>query len=122
MSHQVLWIELVLKLSAGLVLLLAPRLLARVLGLARVDDPFWPRLLGTMLLGLAVAFALEAKVQPGKVIGTLGAASVNLALAAGLGTLLILTGIAPTRRAKMFLWISAALMMLLGLIEIVFAA
>jgi hypothetical protein len=121
MSQQFLWIELVLKLSAGLSLLAAPRLLARALGMARVDDPFWPRLLAALLLGLATAFALEAKVQPGKVIGMLGAASINLALAAGLGTLLMLTGVAASKRAKLFLWISAALMMLLGLIEIVFA-
>lgn len=121
MSQQFLWIELVLKLSAGLALFVAPRLVARLLGMARVDDPFWPRLLAAMLLGLAAAFGLEAKVQPGKVIGTLGAASINLALAAGLGTLLMLTSVAPTRRAKVLLWISSALMMLLGLIEIVFA-
>ncbi len=50
--EQLLFLELLLKLSGGLVLLLVPLAACRVLGLPRPDHGIWPRLLGVVLIGI----------------------------------------------------------------------
>ena len=60
MVEQLLWVEMLLKLAAGLVLLIAPTTTAAVLGLPRPGSGFWPRLLGATLVGQGIASALLA--------------------------------------------------------------
>ena len=55
MFHQLLWIEILSKGAVGVLLLVAPRILARALGLPPAAEPFWPRCFGGVLAGLAVA-------------------------------------------------------------------
>ena len=59
MVHQLLWIEVLLKFSGGVVLLFIPISSARLLGLPHGNVGLWPRLLGTLLLGLAGAIFIE---------------------------------------------------------------
>lgn len=114
-------VEVAMKLACGLLLVAAPRSLARVLGLAPVSEPFWARLLGATLIGLALASALEAQYLPGKSLGLHGSTTINLSVAAGLGALLILGRAAPSKRGRGILWLVTACLTVLGLVEIVAA-
>lgn len=114
-------IEIAMKLASGLLLIAAPRSLARVLGLAPASEPFWPRLLGATLIGLSLASLLEAQYLPGKSLGLLGSTTINLSVAVGLGALLILGRAAPSKRGRSILWLITACLTILGLVEIVAA-
>jgi hypothetical protein len=120
MSEQLLWIEACLKLAGGLALTVAPRTLARLLGLPSADQPFWPRLLGALLIGLAAASLLEARMQGG--LGLAGSIAINLAGAAMIGALLILGRAGNTRRGRLLLWLIAGALVVLGLVEIAHAS
>ena len=119
MQQQLLWIEIVVKLAGGLALLTMPRVQARLLGLPVAEDPFWPRLAGALLTGLALATAVESQWTPGKGLGLAGSAAINLMAAAVLGALLILGRAGAVRRGRVLLGLVAGGLLLLGLIEIV---
>lgn len=116
--QQLLWIETLLKLAAGLPLLIAPGWTARALGLPRDATGFWPRMLGGMLVGLAVALVLEGWIGNVHGLGLAGALAIDLAAAATLATLLVLGKAAPTRRGRILLWLLAGLLVLLALLEL----
>ncbi|MFM9939574.1 MAG: ABC transporter permease [Hyphomicrobiaceae bacterium] len=118
MAHQLLWIEVIVKLAGGLLLLLAPRLLARALGLPPAESPFWPRLLGGVLIGIAAAAFVEVKLKTGSGLGLGGAIAINLAGVACLGALLILGQGGPLRRGRAVLWLVAGVFATLALVEI----
>jgi NO-binding membrane sensor protein with MHYT domain len=120
MSEQLLWIEACLKLGTGLALVTTPRMLARLLGLPSADQPFWPRLLGALLVGLGIASLLEVRMQGG--LGLAGSVAVNLAGAAMIVTLLILGRAGKTMRGRFLLWLTAAALVILGLVEIAYAS
>lgn len=120
MSEQLLWIEACLKLGSGLALVVAPRTLARLLGLPSADQPFWPRLLGALLIGLGAASLLEVRMQGG--LGLAGSIAVNLASAAMLSALLVLGRAGKTKRGRLLLSLTAAALIILSLVEIAYAA
>jgi hypothetical protein len=120
MGEQLLWIEACLKLGTGLALIVAPRTLARLFGLPSADQAFWPRLLGALLIGLAAASLLEMRTQGGLGLG--GSIAVNLAAAAMIGALLILGRAGKTMRGRFLLWVAAATLVILSLVEIAYAA
>lgn len=115
--QQLLWIETLLKASGGLVLLAAPLLAIRVFGLPQSDTPFWPRLLGAVLLGLAAATFTEAKGGSG--LGLRGAAFVNIA---GATTIFLMTGMermpALSARGRSALFLLVAVLTLLAVFEL----
>ena len=53
--QQILWFEIVIKAAAGLTLILVPLTAIRLTGMQRPETGFWPRLLGALVLGIAVA-------------------------------------------------------------------
>jgi hypothetical protein len=121
MAQQLLWIEACLKLAGGLALVIAPRMLARLLGLPSADDRFWPRLLGGVLIGLAVASMIEGRSPGAGGLGLSGSIAINLAGAAMIGALLILHRAGNTKRGRLLLSLLVALLVLLSLIEIAHA-
>ncbi len=121
MLQELLWIEIVLKGAAGGLLMLAPRTLARALGLPPVAEPFWPRCLGALLVGIALAAFLEVKLKGANGLGLAGAIAVNLAAAGIIGGQLIVGQVTPARRGRVLLWLTAGLLMLLALAEIPWA-
>jgi hypothetical protein len=122
MAQQFLWIEACLKLAGGLMLVTAPRVLARLLGLPSADDRFWPRLLGAVLIGLAAASLIEGRRPGAGGLGLAGSIAINLAGAAMISALLILHRAGNTRRGRVLLGLLAALLVLLSLIEIAYAS
>lgn len=118
MAQQLLWIEFLLKLGVGCILMLGPRLLARVLGLPPAESPFWPRVLGGLLVGVGAAAFIEVKLKAGTGLGLGGAIAINLSGVAILISLLILGQAGPLRRGRAALWIVAGVLATLALVEI----
>lgn|SRR5690606_38585961 len=118
MADQLLWLETLLKVSAGALLLVMPSTVARVLGLPLPQALLWPRLLGALLVGMAAATLLEGSVSGSQGLGLGGLVLINLITAAILIVLLVLQRGSQTRRGRLFLWVLAASLIVLGLVEI----
>lgn len=118
MVEQLLWIEFLTKVAVGIPLLLTPRVLAHVLGLPPAESPFWPRLIGGLLIGLAMAALIEVRFKSSMGLGLAGAVAMNVATAATIGSLLIMGQGGPTRRGHFTLWLVAAVLMIQALVEI----
>lgn len=121
MADQLLWLETLLRFSAGLVLLIMPTTAARVLGLPLPQALLWPRLLGTLLVGMAAAALLEGSVSGSTGLGLGGLVLINFVTAAVLVTLLVLQRGSQTRRGKVFLWALGVGLVALGVVEIAVA-
>jgi len=120
--QQLLWIETLLKLSGGLVLLLTPMTAITVLGLPRTDSGFWPRLLGAVLIGLAAATFLEGRFGgASRGLGIAGCLLVNLAAATMVSAMLVLGTASRTKRGVVVLWLLVAALLLLSSFEIAHA-
>lgn len=121
MLLQLLWLETALKAAVGLLLAAFPRTLARVLGLPPVGETFWPRMLGASLLGLAAATILEGQIAARNGLGLSGHVAINLTSAIAIVGLLIMGRAGSSRRGRTLLWITAAGMTLLALVELAWA-
>jgi hypothetical protein len=116
--HQLLWLETILKLAAGAVLVLAPLTTIKVLGLPSASGGFWPRLLGAVLAGLGAAAFLAGVSNGARGIGLAGLIVINLIAAAVLVLMAVFGGGAPTRRGTLALWLLVVLLLILVLFEI----
>ncbi len=121
MIEQLLWIETILKAATGGLLVLFPRTLARILGLAPVAETFWPRLFGAMLLGLAAATFLEGQVAARNGLGLTGQIAVNMAVVLAIFAMLIMGKAGGARRGRILLGLIAAALTVLALVELAWA-
>lgn len=115
--QQLLWLETLLKFTAGVLLALAPLTTLRILGLPRADTGFWPRLVGILLLGLAGALFLEGTSR-GHGLGLAGVVIVNLAGASLLATLLVLESGPTSARGRTAVWAVVCALVSLSVLEI----
>ncbi len=83
--QQLLWIETLLKFSAGLMLVLAPLATIKLLGLPPASTGFWPRLLGALLIGIAGALFLEGSVPGSRGLGLAGCLVINFSAVSLMG-------------------------------------
>ena len=115
--QQLLFIETVLKLSGGLVLLLIPLTACRIFGLPKPQTGLWPRLLGAVLVGLAGATYIEgASGKHG--LGMAGACIINAVAAFVILTLLALDAAGNTQRGRLILALLAVALLVLCLLEL----
>lgn len=115
--QQLLFIETVLKLSGGLVLLLLPLTGCRVFGLPKPQTGLWPRLLGAVLVGFAGATYIEgATGEHG--LGMAGCSIINAVAAAVILILLALDAAGNTQRGRLILALLALALLALCLLEI----
>lgn len=121
MVQQLLWVEIALKASAGVLLLLAPRIAAQAIGLPAIASSFWPRLLGSVLAGLAAAIFLPAYFGRTNGLGIGGAAAINLAIVVFLVAHLAVRIEKVSVRGRLFLWLSAIGIAILSAVEIIYA-
>jgi hypothetical protein len=117
---QLLWIELVMKLAGGVVLLLVPLTAIKVLGLPRSDTAFWPRLLGVVLIGLAAATFMDASVKLGHGLALGGSFVINTIAGLTLAAMLFLKQGPPSLRGRIVLWGLAVGLIGLALVEIAY--
>jgi hypothetical protein len=117
--QQILWAEIFLKAAVGMALIIAPLTLIAIVGMARPDTGFWPRLLGGVSLGIAVGvWIANAFPEAHGAIGPAGLIPINLLAASALLGPLALNAAAPTRRGKLFIAASALLLLALAFLEI----
>lgn len=120
MLQQLLWTEVALKGSLGIILAFAPSQTAAVLGLPATGNGFWARLVGVLLLAISGSLLLQGSVPVPKMITPGGLIVINLACAAMLISVLVLGKASTTRRGNALLWVSTAGLTLLSLVEIAF--
>lgn len=118
--EQLLFLELLLKLAGGLVLLLVPLSACRVLGLPRPEHGIWPRLLGVVLVGMAGALYIEGAIKNGQGLGLAGLVVINLSAALALFAIIALNGAGQSQRGPFALAVTSFLLILLSLIEIAY--
>ena len=121
MAQQLLWIETVLRLTAGLILLVLPLAAARIFGLPLPQATLWPRLIGGLMIGMAGAIFLEGSAVSSRGLGLGGLVIINLATAATLAALLSLERASQTKRGRLFLWALVASLVGFSLLELPFA-
>ena len=115
--QQLLWLETLLKLSAGLPLAIFPIVTARLMGFARPESGFWPRVCGVLLIGIAAALFLEG-TSAGHGLGLAGVVVVNLCGVALLATMLVLEGGPASARGRTSVWLTVCILVTLSVIEI----
>jgi hypothetical protein len=115
--QQLLWLETILKFSAGTVLALFPLTALRLLGLPRPDTGYWPRICGALLLGIAGALFLEGTSR-GHGIGLAGIVVINLIGACMLATLLVLDRGPVSGRGRITVWLLVCLLIGISVFEI----
>lgn len=118
MTQQLLWIEIVLKGTIGLLLVVMPKWTAYVLGLPPVTQAFWARMAGSALAGIAAAVALGAWLGKPGGIGLAGLVAINFAAAVVLVLELSVGTATPARRGRALLWLAALSLAALGLAEL----
>ncbi|MEZ5855746.1 MAG: hypothetical protein R3D67_13745 [Hyphomicrobiaceae bacterium] len=121
MIVQLLWIEMAIKASVGVVLVLFPRTLARIFGLPTVTETFWPRLFGATLLGLAAATFLEDHLAAKNGLGLSGHIAINMAAVLAIFAMLIMGKVGGARRGRILLGLMAGALTVLALVELAWA-
>lgn len=118
---QILWLELVLKLSAGLTLLLVPGPAIYLAGMPPSAAQSWPRYLGAVLIGIGAAIFIQLKSPAANVIGPAGLCAINFAGAGVMAAHLILGQAATTRRGRLFVLANALLLFAFAFVELAYA-
>jgi hypothetical protein len=116
---DLLWVEVALKAAAGLTLVLLPVSAISLVGMERPASGFWPRLLGAVVLAIAIGVALPLywpDIKGG--IGYAGLVPINLLGAAAMLAPLIMGSAAPSKRGKAFIFANALTLLALAFVEI----
>lgn len=115
--QQLLYIETILKLSGGLVLLIMPLMACSLFGLPKPQSGLWPRLLGAVLVGIAGATYVEG-ATPTHGIGMAGLVIINMVAFAVIITVLILGAAGTSRRSRGVLALLALALLGLSFLEL----
>jgi hypothetical protein len=121
MTNQLLFLEAIIEAALGVLLLAAPMLMIKALGLPQAGSSFWPRLLGGALTGIAIATAAGLAGWTKSGLGLGGHVAINVSIAMTVLSMLVLGPAAPTRRGRGFLWLLALSLLALAFIEIAHA-
>lgn len=113
----VLIADALLKLSAGVALVLSYGRLLKALGLPSGEPRFYARLLGSLLIGIGLALMIEALPTGWRGLGAGGAAAVNFVAAAMLVLLLIGRPGGTNPMGRRLLWIMAASTLAFGVLD-----
>lgn len=118
---QLLGIETLLKGGVGLLLIVAPQTLIKILGLPGGGPSLWPRLLGVACLGIAAGAQIEAMMPGSRGVGLAALTAINLLTAAALGSVATFDASVATRRGRAVLVLAATALFGLSLLEIGYA-
>ena len=122
MGSILIAIDSVVNVLLGLLLLIFPPSLVDWLGLPLPSSAFYVRILGAVILGIGVALAIEFKREPRSSLvglGIGGAIAINLCGGGALVAYLAFGDLSLSTEGKIVLWILAAVVVGLGLIELV---
>ena len=122
MGSILIAVDSVVNVLLGLVLLIFPPSLVEWLGLPLPGSAFYVRILGAVILGIGVALAIEFKRKPRSSLvglGIGGAIAINLCGGGALLAYLVFGDLSLSMEGKIVLWILAAVVVGLGLVELV---
>ena len=122
MGSILIAIDSVVNVLLGLLLLIFPPSLVDWLGLPLPSSAFYVRILGAVILGIGVALAIEFKREPRSSLvglGIGGAVAINLCGGGALVAYLAFGDLSLSTEGKIVLWILAAVVVGLGLVELV---
>jgi hypothetical protein len=115
-------VDSVVNVLLGLLLLIFPPSLVEWLGLPLPSSAFYARILGAVILGIGVALAIEYRRKRNSSfvgLGIGGAVAINLCGGGALAAYLALGDLSLSTEGKIVLWILAAVVVGLGLVELV---
>ena len=115
--QQLLWIETLLNFFGGLALIIAPLSTIRLLGLPSTPTGFWPRLLGTLLLGISLALFLEGSVPGSRGLGLAGALIINFSVLSMMAAMLVWEAGPQSARGRALMWALIVLLLWLSALE-----
>ena len=121
-KHKVLLcIDGILNLLLGVILLFFPAGLLDLLGLPPTNTYFYAILLGAVIFGIGVALLLELYGSPKRIrgLGLGGAIAINLCGGGALLVWLVAIPLTIPLRGQVILWIVAALVLIIGVVELV---
>jgi hypothetical protein len=121
MITQLLWLHLLLFGGFAALLLIAPTLSIRTLGLPAAEPSFWPRVCGALMGGIAFAIAAVGLNWTSTGIGLGGAIAIDVTLAVTLLSTLVIGPTAPTRRGRLLLWVLVLALVALALVSVAYA-
>jgi len=118
--NNLLFIDGIINLILGILLLLFPAGTADILGLPKSNTHFYPTILGAVIFGIGIALFIERYKKEKKIrgLGLGGAIAINLCGAGVLLLWLLFGRIALPTRGCITLWIVAVIVLGTGLIEI----
>lgn len=123
-ADKLLMLELLFHGQLALMLLGMPQFVIKVIGWPPVETTFWPRLVGAILAGIALAtlttLAGWTKDGAGSGIGLAAEIVINLTVAFVLFSILALGPVHPTKRGAMFTGILATALIVLALVEVAY--
>ena len=117
-------LELLFHAQLALLLLGMPQFVIKVIGWPPVETTFWPRLVGAILAGIALAtlttLAGWTKDGVGSGIGLAAEIVINLTVAFVLLSILSLGPVHPTKRGAIFTGCLAIALVVLALVEVAY--
>ena len=120
MLDQILWMNALLCLGAGILLFIIPKITIRILGLPGTDQFFYPRLLGAALLGIGIAIIIERTAPNSIGLGAGGGVAIDLFAATTLALQLIAGRTGMAVRGRTVLWILVLGLAFMGFILIAY--
>ena len=117
----ILFIDAVINLLLGILLIPASNRIADFIGVPPVEPGFYPSILGAVLFGIGIALLIETFKRNRKVsgLGLYGAIAINLCGGLVLASWLIIAELHLPLRGLIFLWILVFLLIIISLIEFV---
>jgi hypothetical protein len=122
MGSILIAVDSIVNVLLGLLLLIFPRSLVEWLGLPLPSSAFYAQILGAVILGIGVALAIEFRREPSSSfvgLGIGGAVAINLCGGGALVAYLAFGDLSLSMEGKIALWILAAVVIGLGLVELV---
>ena len=118
-SSIILLIDAVVNFSLGIFLLLFPYKFVEFLGIPLIEKPFYPNILGAVLLGIAIALLIENYKKEKTVtgLGFVGAVVINLCGGIVLAFWLISGNLEIPLRGYIILWSLVCVLVFLSSIE-----
>lgn len=118
---NLLFIDGIVNLLLGVLLLLFPLGIATILGVPVPDTDFYPTILGAVLLGIGIALLIDVLGQPHGLsgLGITGAIAINFCGAGVLTLWLIFAPLGLPSRGYVVLWAIAVVVFAIGFVELI---
>ena len=118
----ILLIDAIINLILGLILIAYTVDLAQILGIPVTEQYFYPRILGGVLLGIAIALFIEYFRKPDGIrgLGLGGAVAINLCGGFVLALFMIFGNLELPLHGIVLLWVLVFLLIMVSCVELIF--